>query len=287
MASRILTNSGYEIQQALSTGYVTLVVRGTGLVRDTGVQYISGAKYFYDTITFYSGVNVSGDLVPSGDIAGNLIPKADDLYDLGSVLKEWRNGYFDGILRADQIHSDGDLYVSGSGYNYGNFTVGRDFIVNNVASNLGPKTDNTYDLGSSTGEWKDIYIDGMAKIDTLTVDENASIASGLSIGGNQVVSGTFSARNSTVSGDLTVTGKISLGNGLVVTGTSIVTQYHRASSYMTTGSGQFGKMFITGTGIPTTSTSAGVAGQIVWGSGYLYVCTGTNLWGRTHLTGWT
>ena len=30
-----------------------------------------------------------------------------------------------------------------------------------------PDTDNTYDLGSSTYEWKDLYIDGVAYIDTL------------------------------------------------------------------------------------------------------------------------
>lgn len=36
-----------------------------------------------------------------------------------------------------------------------------------IASNVIPSADNTYDLGSSSAEWKDLYIDGTAYIDTL------------------------------------------------------------------------------------------------------------------------
>lgn len=35
---------------------------------------------------------------------------------------------------------------------------------------LYPKADDTYDLGKSTAEWKDLYLDGVANIDTLTAD---------------------------------------------------------------------------------------------------------------------
>lgn len=37
---------------------------------------------------------------------------------------------------------------------------------------------------------------------------------------------------------------------------------------------------------PTTMTSAGVSGQMAIGGSYLYVATGTNLWGRTLLSSW-
>ena len=33
-----------------------------------------------------------------------------------------------------------------------------------------PKTDDTYDLGKVAAEWKDLYLDGVANIDTLTAD---------------------------------------------------------------------------------------------------------------------
>jgi hypothetical protein len=44
-----------------------------------------------------------------------------------------------------------------------------------------PKTDNTVDLGTSTLEFKDLFIDGTANIDTLQVDESATIAANLTV----------------------------------------------------------------------------------------------------------
>jgi hypothetical protein len=46
-----------------------------------------------------------------------------------------------------------------------------------------PVTDNDIDLGTSSLEFKNLFIDGTAKIDTLTVDENATIAGTLSVTG--------------------------------------------------------------------------------------------------------
>lgn len=246
MAQRILYNSGEEIDQAISGAYLNIIVRGSGFVRDTGVQNISGQKFFFDTITFYSGLNLTGDFVPSGDIAGHLTPKTDNLYDLGSTVKEWRNLFVDGTGRLDSLHVDesasvsGNLFVSGNITGSGdaqfrNLTLTGDFVPSNFAAHFIPKTDDTYDIGSSASEVRNLFVDGTGRIDRLVVDETASIASGLNV----------------------------------------------------SGSGSFGTLFITGTGIPTSTGSAGTAGQIVWGSGYLYVCTGTNLWARTHLTGWT
>jgi hypothetical protein len=65
-----------------------------------------------------------------------------------------------------------------------------------------PKTDNAYDLGSSANEWKDLYIDGVANIDTLTAD--AGTVAGAAI--------------TTLSNTQTLTNKtINLGNNTLVT----------------------------------------------------------------------
>ena len=37
---------------------------------------------------------------------------------------------------------------------------------------------------------------------------------------------------------------------------------------------------------PSSSTAAGVAGQIAWDASYIYVCTATNTWKRAGLTSW-
>ena len=46
-----------------------------------------------------------------------------------------------------------------------------------------PVTDNDIDLGTTTLEFKNLYLDGIAKIDTLTVDENATVAGTLGVTG--------------------------------------------------------------------------------------------------------
>ena len=49
----------------------------------------------------------------------------------------------------------------------GNITTGS---IDWVSSSLIPHADDTYDLGSSTKEWKDLYVDGTANIDIVTAD---------------------------------------------------------------------------------------------------------------------
>ena len=46
-----------------------------------------------------------------------------------------------------------------------------------------PVTDDDVDLGASGSEFKDLYIDGIGYIDTLTVHENATIAGTLGVTG--------------------------------------------------------------------------------------------------------
>ena len=69
----------------------------------------------------------------------------------------------------------GDLTVTGSTtFNGGTITLGdadTDNVVfgGEINSDLIPNTDNTYDLGESGKEWRHLYIDGTAYIDSLTV----------------------------------------------------------------------------------------------------------------------
>ena len=60
-----------------------------------------------------------------------------------------------------------------------------------VNSNIIPNTDGAYDLGTTTQEWKDLYLDGTAHIDTLDVDENATVAGTLGVTGATTLSSTL------------------------------------------------------------------------------------------------
>lgn len=81
---------------------------------------------------------------------------------------------------ADDVTFEGDLTVNGDATIKGHLTVGDSdldslTISADLASNLIPDADDTYDIGSGTKEWKNLFVDGTATIDTLKVDVLADI----------------------------------------------------------------------------------------------------------------
>ena len=90
-----------------------------------------------------------------------------------------------------------------------------------------PVTDSDIDLGGSTLEFKDLYIDGTAHIDTLDVDINAAVAGTLTVTGVTALNGglTMDSNKFTVAdtsgnvataGTMTVTGVTALNGGLTM-----------------------------------------------------------------------
>jgi hypothetical protein len=95
----------------------------------------------------------------------------------------------------------------------------QDVVVSATA--VTPKTDNTVDLGSALLEFKDLYIDGTANIDSLvadTADINGGTIDGTIIGGASAAAGSFTtlaaSGNSTIGGTLGVTGLITATGGV-------------------------------------------------------------------------
>jgi cytoskeletal protein CcmA (bactofilin family) len=114
-----------------------------------GTINVQGATTLQNTLAVTSNVTVGGNLTVTGDatIAGNLtfgdaatdtvsfaadvnsnvLPAADDTYDLGAVGAEWRNLYIDGTANIDTAAVDianvGTLSVSGNGTVTGDLTV--------------------------------------------------------------------------------------------------------------------------------------------------------------------
>ena len=110
----------------------------------------------------------------------------------------------------------GNLTVAGNAtvtgtttFNGGTITIG-DAATDNVVfgadvdSHIIPDDDDTYDLGSASQEWRNLYIDGIAHIDTLDVDVNATVA------GTLGVTGVFTGSSLDISGDIDVDGTTNL-----------------------------------------------------------------------------
>lgn len=233
-------------------------------------------------------VGPSQDLVVTSSVVR---PKVDNTYDFGTASIEWKDGFFDGTLRTDVLTVDetstltgnvtasadvsvgGNLTVTGNATINGNLTFG-DADTDTVSfgadidSHIIPDDDDTFDLGSSTKQWRNLYIDGVAEIDGLnadTADINGGTIDGTVIGGNVAAAVTATTINASggitgdVTGDLTgdVTGNVSGSagscTGNAATATKLATARAIAVSGAVTGTANFdGSAGIT---ISTTATS--------------------------------
>lgn len=176
-------------------------------------------------------------------------PQTGTQRSMGSTDNRWHNVYANNVI-ANNIVTDnnltvlGDLTVSGttiiaSGQAFaaddgtfnslgvtGQFTANGSVDLGNSPtdsvtvtgqfdSSLIPITDDTYDLGSAAKQWQDIWIDGVASIDTLQVDETITVTGDATFDGdNVVISG-----NTTIGDSLDVVDSIDFSNNLTNDGT--------------------------------------------------------------------
>tara|TARA_R100001510_G_scaffold57796_1_gene67964 strand:- start:3323 stop:7123 length:3801 start_codon:yes stop_codon:yes gene_type:complete len=176
----------------------------------------SGAK-----IRFY--VNVSSAAQEQVIIQdGVVIPATDDNIDLGTSSVEFKNAYFDGTVQTDVLTVDENATVTGNLTVNGNTTIGNAdsdtvTLTADVASPVIPSADDTHDLGAVGSEWRNLYVDGTAHIDSLvadTADINAGSIDGTIIGANSAAAGTFS----TLTASNVIVGSI---NGNAATATAL------------------------------------------------------------------
>ena len=196
------------------------IVFATGgfLAANEKMRFVSAEGAFKIKTTTAATNTTTGALVVSGGagIAGNI--------------------YSGGLVSATGNITGGNLATTGTA-NVGNLNV-----TGNVTSALLPDANVTYDLGSDTQRWKDIYL------------ANSTIYLGnarLTGNGNTVTtSGNLTGANLTTSGILSVTGNANVGNlgtaGLIVatgniTGGNIIT----GGTVSATGNGTFGNVSAT------------------------------------------
>ena len=159
--------------------------------------------------------NANTDTVAvNAQVSTNIVPNSDDARDLGEAAKEFRNLFLDGTAHIDtldvdesatvavdltvggNVQIDTNLDVDGVTTLNGNTIIGDAgtdvlYVNSEIATSLVPSATNLRDLGTATKEFRDLYLDGTAHIDTLDVDENATVAGTLGVTGNTTLAGTL------------------------------------------------------------------------------------------------
>ena len=136
---------------------------------------------------------------------GAIVPVTDDDIDLGASGAEFKDLYVDGIGYIDtvQVHENatitGNLTVNGN-TTLGNAATDTVTVTADIASPLIPSVDDNYDLGAVGSEWRNLYVDGTANIDSLvadTADIDGGTIDNAIIGGTTSAAGTFTALTAT------------------------------------------------------------------------------------------
>jgi len=178
------TVEGPLIFDNTSSGGAGLTLQnGADLTVDGGtVTLENGATLSIDSASTLAEVTVDGDINLNG---GNLDTTQTSI---NIVNANATTVNFAGAGTAVSIGAatgtttiNNNLVVTGTtAFNGGTIELGDGDADNvvfgaDVNSAIIPNIDDTYDLGTATKEWKDLFLDGTAKIDTVVVDETLSV----------------------------------------------------------------------------------------------------------------
>ena len=178
------------------------------ITASNGNTVTQGSLQVDGNVTF--GNEITDTITANGRFNASLIPSADNTYDLGSVtvpLARWRNLWIQGTADVEFLEVDQNADITGNLVVDGNVTLGdanSDNITINgqIVNSLIPDSNDSYDLGSDDLEWKDLWIDGTAHIDTLDVDGSATITSDLTVNGNVTLGDSANDDNITINGQI-------------------------------------------------------------------------------------
>ena len=127
-----------------------------------------------------------------------------------------------------------------------------------------PTDDNEVDLGSSTVEFKDLYIDGTANLDAVDVDGGA--IDGAAIGANSASTGAFTTVTASTSLDVTGSGGIILENDETITNST-------DGTILIDGKADFNDNAITGYGADLQTESGTTKTLAATDNGTIIVCS--------------
>ncbi len=98
------------------------------------------------------------------------------------------------------LHANGNITSDGS-LTFGNADTDNVVFAADINSNIIPDVDDTYDLGSSTQKWKDLYVDGVSYLDAVNLNGNPITATADQINYNSITTLGTAEASKTVTSD--------------------------------------------------------------------------------------
>ena len=151
----------------INVNTITPLAGTSGTVSVSGSLLVSGNITAQGNLTFG---NQDTDSVAFGaEISSSVVPDANNLYELGSASKTWKTiyaatGSFNHIVSSGS-GADATVILTSASIAYLEIGSGNNPA---VGSHIIPNANNTFDLGVLGLQWRHLYIDGKADIDTIT-----------------------------------------------------------------------------------------------------------------------
>ena len=222
IANTFHNETGHKHDGTAAEGPVIGVVGDAGLVTPLNKVLIDTSN---DHIEFWiddSSSSVQQLYIGNGVIA----PVTDSDIDIGTSSLYFKNAYIDAITTTGNVAVGGNLTVTGtSTFNGGTLTLGDSASDNvvfgaDVDSHIIPDDDNTYDLGSTTQEWRNLYVDGIAYLDGITLGDTAITATAAELNILDGVTATAAELN-LLDGVTSTTAELSILDGVTATATEL------------------------------------------------------------------
>jgi hypothetical protein len=220
--------SGLNVSVSNLTTTNTLTVNATAIIGTINAGNISttgnisaGANLYATGNLTVTGNAAVGNLNVGAVVAVGAISTTDNLTVTGNITSgniSTGRGTFSGNVSSGNLSTSGNLTVGA------NTSVSNLAITGNITGALLPSANVTYNLGSPTQRWKDLYLSGstiyLGAAGTLSTDVNGA----LSISGNlsttaNVISGNSITGNLSATGNADVTGNVIAGNVYANSGT--------------------------------------------------------------------
>jgi hypothetical protein len=252
-----------DLISALTDGTKDLTIAAVSCTNFTATGNLQFGNATSDTIDF------------QGRVASSVLPTTTATYDLGSTALRWNNVWAATITGASLTLS-GNLTVNGS-TDIGSDNTDTVSVNATISTSLIPTTTGTYDLGSSSLVWDQLYVDnviissdttiGDGSGDTLTVNATATFANGVSFNGNTTIG---NATSDTLTVTSTITSHLLATDNTYDIGASGATRFRNL--YLAGNAIIGGTLSVTG----TTTLATSLSGVVKASSGVISAATLVN-----------
>jgi len=159
----------------------------TSNILTSNITAATNGEVRIDGDVFVTGnINTPDGVIDFEYIESNLISSGDRLHDIGNASHAWNDAYIRSVntnyirpLNASNVFVDSNLVVAGALIGLDGNGIVPDPDYEDVNSNIVPRVDLNYALGTETKRWTNVWTSGISSTDGVTIHGNLILSENL------------------------------------------------------------------------------------------------------------